>query len=124
VTQKLAIKLSANFENNLESIEHYLAESGNPQIFDTLLADLTETVIPNLERFPAMGRLFTARSGQSVETSNGLTALSKKMGRGELREYLLGNYLILYVPYDANLYLLSIKHHRQLSFDFQSIWVD
>jgi len=29
---------------------------------------------------------------------------------------------VLYAQIDANLYLLAIRHHRQLSFDFQSHW--
>jgi hypothetical protein len=41
-----------------------------------------------------------------------------------LREYLHGDYLILYVPVDANatVYLLSVRHHRELSFDFIRLW--
>ena len=39
-----------------------------------------------------------------------------------LREYILGHYLVLYAQIDANLYLLAIRHHRQLSFDFQAHW--
>ena len=37
-------------------------------------------------------------------------------------EYILDHYLVLYAQIDANLYLLAIRHHRQLSFDFQSHW--
>jgi hypothetical protein len=39
-----------------------------------------------------------------------------------LREYILDHYLVLYAQIDANLYLLAIRHQRQLSFDFQSHW--
>ena len=39
-----------------------------------------------------------------------------------LREYILDHYLVLYAQIDANLYPLAIRHHRQLSFDFQSHW--
>jgi hypothetical protein len=43
---------------------------------------------------------------------------------GALREYLHGDYLILYVAMEAEaaVYLLSIRHHRQLSFDFARLW--
>ena len=47
---------------------------------------------------------------------------------GALREYLHGDYLMLYTvvdtPPDAlpSVYLLSIRHHRQLSFDFARLW--
>lgn len=41
-----------------------------------------------------------------------------------LREYLHGEYLVLYLVADdlATVYLLTIRHHRQLSFDFAGLW--
>jgi hypothetical protein len=41
-----------------------------------------------------------------------------------LREYLHGDYLMLYTAIDATatVYLLSIRHHRQLSIDFAGLW--
>ena len=39
-----------------------------------------------------------------------------------LRQYLLGDYLILYTQAESTVYLLSIRHHRQLSFDFARLW--
>ena len=39
-----------------------------------------------------------------------------------LREYVMTNYLMLYVQAGETLFLLSIKHHRQLSFDFEGHW--
>lgn len=40
----------------------------------------------------------------------------------ELREYLMPDYLLLYLRQDMAIYLLAIKHHRQLSFDFDRHW--
>jgi hypothetical protein len=45
-----------------------------------------------------------------------------------LREYLHGDYLMLYLVEDASpkteatVYMLTIRHHRQLSFDFARLW--
>jgi len=41
-----------------------------------------------------------------------------------LHEYLHGDYLMLYAAMDADatVYLLSIRHHRELSFDFAHLW--
>lgn len=122
MAKKISVKLSANFERNLAAFEAFLSEVGAPQAYDVLLDDLTDTVIPNLERFPAMGRPFLERPVYSVEVANALVRLQSKLGEGELREYLFGDFLLRYVQYDATVYLLSIKHHRQLSFDFQSLW--
>lgn len=97
-------------------------EAEAQRAFDALLDELIFTVIPNLERFPGMGRSFMNRPARSIEVINAVTALQAKLRSGELREYLLADYLVLYVRYDETIYLLSIKHHRQLSFDFVGHW--
>lgn len=122
MTKNISVKLTANFERNLVAIELFLVEVGAPQAYDLLLDSLADTVIPNLEQFPAIGRLFLERSINSVEVANALARLQSKLGEGELREYLFGDYLVLYAQYGEAIHLLSIKHHRQLSFDFQSLW--
>ncbi len=122
MAKKVSVKLTANFERNLEAIEVFLNEVGASQAYDLLLDDLADTVIPNLEQFPAMGRLFLERPAYSVEVVNALARLQSKLSDGELREYLFGDYLLLYAQFGETIHLLSIKHHRQLSFDFQSLW--
>ena len=123
----LTVRLTANFERNLADIERFLTEAEAPQAYDALLDELLDTVIPNLERFPGIGRPFFAQSARSVETTNALEALRAKLSEltadpEALREYILDHYQVLYAQIDANLYLLAIRHHRQLSFDFQSHW--
>lgn len=122
MAKNISVKLTANFERNLVAIELFLVEVGAPQAYDLLLDSLADTVIPNLEQFPAIGRLFLERPSYSVEVANALARLQSKLGDGELREYLFGDYLVLYAQYGEAIHLLSIKHHRQLSFDFQSLW--
>lgn len=120
MSKKTTVKLTAHFERNLEVIESFLAEAGALPVFDRLLDELLDTLIPNLERFPAMGRNFLERPEGSVEAVNALERLQEKLQGGELREYFLADYLVLYARFDTEIYLLSIKHHHQLSFDFQS----
>ncbi|MEQ1556363.1 MAG: type II toxin-antitoxin system RelE/ParE family toxin, partial [Gallionella sp.] len=115
-------KLTANFERNLEGIDAFLTEANAAFAYDNLLNTLTETLIPNLENFPALGRPFLNRPVGSVEVSNALASLNKQLQDGELREYLLDDYMVLYAQFGAVIYLLAIKHHRQLSFDFISLW--
>lgn len=123
---KHAVKLTANFEKNLEEIENFLAEAEALQAFDALLLELTDTIVANLERFPDMGRLFLGRPARSVEVSNGLGRLRDKLkafGKdAELREYVMSHYVLLYARFNSSVYLLSIRHHRQLSFDFSALW--
>ncbi|WGS47838.1 type II toxin-antitoxin system RelE/ParE family toxin (plasmid) [Burkholderia sp. JSH-S8] len=120
------VKLTANFEHNLEEVEAFLLEADTPHAFDALLDELTDTVIPNLERFPGMGRLFLERPARSVEASNGIVRLTRQLDAiaegSELREYVMTHYLLLYAQIRGEVYLLSIRHHRQLSFDLASHW--
>lgn len=122
MTNKTTVQITANFERNLDSIEAFLVNADAPRADDALLDELLFTVIPNLERFPDMGRSFINRPVRSVEVTNAIKALQTKLQNRNLREYLLPDYLILYARYDETLYLLSIKHHRQLSFDFTGHW--
>ena len=91
--------------------------------FDALLADLRATVIPNLARFPPIGRRYLDNPPRSAEALAQLAELPAGAASA-LREYLHGDYLILYAAMDASVtvHLLSIRHHRQLSFDFARLW--
>lgn len=64
---------------------------------------------------------------RSGAVAMGLSAINCYMGMkwGEnttLREYIARDFLILYGARGRTVYLLSIKHHRQLSFDFPAHW--
>jgi hypothetical protein len=125
-----AVKFTANFESNLASIETFWQEQDAPQAFAKLLDDLGQTVIGNLEQHPRLGRRFLARSPQSLEVQHRVTRLQQRLGSIDLREYLAGDYLMLYgvdggmggTGLPASVYLLAIRHHRQLSFDFDGFW--
>ena len=118
----VTVKLTANFERNLEEVEVFLGRVNAAQVYDQLLEELICTLIPNLERFPAIGRPFHQRKAGSAEFANALQHLKLKLADGELREYLFEDYLVLYAQFGDVIHLLSIRHFRQLSFDFQSFW--
>lgn len=128
MTVRLTVKLTRHFERNLQELEAFLLEAEAPHAFDTLLDELADTVIPNLERFPGMGHLFPHGPAHSVEVANGIERLARQLGAlapdGELREYVLMQYLLLYARFNETVYLLSIRHQRQLSFDFQGLWIN
>lgn len=117
------VELTASFLARLDAIDAFLTEADAGFAFDDLLAELRATVIPNLARFPRMGRRFLDHPPQSAEALAQLAALPPGAA-GALREYLHGDYLVLYAAMDgdATVYLLSIRHHRQLSFDFGRLW--
>lgn len=127
MTRKPTTRLTANFERNLEDIERFLTAAGAPQAYDALLDELLDTVIPNLERFPEMGRPFLARPAGSAEATTAIERLRAKLSAltpdpDALREYILADYLVLYAQLNGVLYLLAIRHQRQVSFDFASHW--
>lgn len=127
---KAAVRFTANFEANLAQISAFWAEREAPQAYASLLDELGDTVIGNLERHPRIGRRFFARTAQSVEVRERVAALLKRFGAVEVREYLSGDYLLLYCLVAEGgaskpaltVYLLAIKHHRQLSFEFDGFW--
>lgn len=118
---KVTVRFTANFEANLTSIEAFWVENKYPKGFDRLLDELGDTVISNLERFPKMGRPFFKGQAESVEALARLEKIESRVarldGEGELREYMMGDYIVLYAVLKSTVYLLAIKHHRQLSFD-------
>ena len=118
---RIRVELTARFIERLESIEAVLTEADAVQAYDQLLDDLRRTVIPNLRRFPRIGRRYLDRPPQSAEAMVQLAALPAGAADA-LREYLHGDYLILYTPAGSIVYLLSIRHHRQLSFAFAKLW--
>jgi len=71
----------------------------------------------------AAGRTRPADAPQSAEALTLLTTMPPGTA-DSLREYLHGDYLMLYTVVDelATVYLLTIRHHRQLSFDFAGLW--
>ena len=115
------VELNASFVERLESIEVFLNDAGAPQAFDKLLDELRRTVIANLRRFPRIGRRYLDRPPQSAEALAQLAKLPPGAADA-LREYLHGDYLILYTLTGSTVYLLSIRHYRQLSFAFAKIW--
>lgn len=117
------VELTASFLERLDAIEAFLAEADAGFAYDTLLAELRATVIPNLRRFPRIGRRYLSNLPRSAEALAQLAALPSG-APDALREYLHGDYLMLYAAMeaDATVYLLSIRHHRQLSFDFARLW--
>lgn len=117
------VELTASFLERLESIEAFLREADALQAYDALLAALRDTVIPHLRRFPRMGRRYLDQPPQSAEAIAQLGRLPAGAAVG-LRVLGSGGCLILYAEKkkSATVYLLSIRHHRQLSFDFARLW--
>ena len=128
----LEVRFTANFETNLQPIEVFWADNKFPAGYDQLLDELLETVVTNLERHPRLGRSFMNRRPESVEAQVQLERLQAKMAAyaqpADMREYVMTDYVVLYAVLDATvalpsvIHLVSIKHHKQLSFDLERLW--
>ena len=113
------VELTVSFLERLDAVEEFLTAAEARFADDDLLAELRQTVIPSLGRYPRIGRRYLDQPPRSVEA---LTLLAG-FAAGEadaLREYVTGDYLILYTQIEAEavLYLLSIRHQRELAFSF------
>lgn len=115
------VELTANFLDRLTSIEDFLTDAGAPRAYDDLLTAVRRTIVPNLRRFPRIGRRYLDHPPQSAEALAVLRSLPPGAADA-LREYLHGDYLILYTLSSSTVHLLSIRHHRQLSFGFERLW--
>jgi len=122
VARSATVRVTANFEANLGEIRAFWIEADAPVAYDELIDELDATVIAHLERHLEMGRPFLSRSALSIEAQDRIARLSSRAGSKSLRDYLAGDYLILYTAAEGTAYLLAIKHHRQLSFAFDQHW--
>lgn len=117
------VELTASFLERLAAIESFLTEADAASAYEKLLDELRSIVLPNLRRFPRIGRRYLDQPPQSAEALAQLAALPAGAA-DRLREYLHGEYLILYTVATPGhlIHLLSIRHHRELSFQFTRLW--
>lgn len=118
------VRITANFLANLDAIRTFSIQQDAEVGFDSPITRLFGDVIPNLERFPKMGRNFLTREPLSDEGKAKLHALKMTSGKNtQIREYIADEYLFLYAVRDSVVFMLSIRHHRQLSFDLRTHWL-
>ena len=111
-----------NFAANLDSVRLFLEPEGR-SAFRRLLGRIFDDIVPALCRFPQSGRSFLAHAVRSLEAQALLDRLKVMLRKGDdLREFVVDDYIILYLIRRGRLYFLAIKHHRQLSFDFRCLW--
>ena len=117
------VELTASFLDRLATIEAFLTDADAASAYDRLLDELRTTVIPNLRSFPRIGRRYLDQPPQSAEALAQLAALPAGAA-DRPREYLHGDYLILYTVATPGhlVHLLSIRQHRELSFQFSRLW--
>ena len=111
-----------NFSETLEGIRAFLGEDGRTafrHLVDRLFAD----TVPTLCRFPLSGRQLLKHPVRSLEAHAFTKRLEALLEAGDdLREFILDDYLVLYLLRRNLVIFLALKHHRQLSFDLTRFW--
>lgn len=91
MSTRVAVRITRNFERNLDEIETFLTHADVPDAFDRLLDELSEQVIPTLERHPDIGRDYLMRPTDSIEAQLKREAviglLNARDDSGNIREY-------------------------------------
>ena len=121
MNRRAAVRITRNFERNLDEIERFLKKIEVVGGFDALLEELTDTVIPTLEAHPAIGRNFLGRTADSAEAEVRVRRLERVLAdfgtAACIREYVMSQHLILYAHMEGVVHLLAIRHQRQQAFD-------
>lgn len=123
---RITVEFTDAFEARLADMERYWTRAGHPRSYDRLLDSLDAKVIPLLERFPAIGRVFL---NTTPDTYDALLMCEKLIEEtegaqqpAELREHIFDDYVLLYWLSGEAVKLLSVRRSKELSFDFDQIW--
>ena len=113
-----------NFSSNLTDIQDFLGTEG-AAYFAGFFERFVDEVVPNACRFPRSGRSFLERAIRSREAERLVERLSEQLRKNdELRELIVDDFLVLYLVRGERIVFLSIKQHRQLSYDLKAFWRD
>jgi plasmid stabilization system protein ParE len=108
------VRVTRNFERNLDPIEGFLRDAGAPT-FAALLTSLLDSAVPLLAAQPGAGRPFLERTF-APRAFLLLQRLTGRLGAREVREYLVGGFVILYLVAPRTVYLLAIRDQRQVAY--------
>jgi plasmid stabilization system protein ParE len=113
-----------NFATNLDGIRGFLGTAGR-RAFARLCHRVFDEIVPTLCRFPRAGRPLLAADVRSTAARALIRKLRSRLRRGDdLREFIVDDYVLLYVVRGQRVVFLAIKHQRQLSFAFPRLWLE
>lgn len=115
------VEAAPNFLANLDAA-HQFCQVQDADTADSRLTKLKENLremIAILAWSPASGRparFLSAKSAQATLKANAIQQLAAQAGLPALREYVVGQHIILYAHSDTDVVLLALKHQRQLMY--------
>ena len=117
-------RFTENFSTNLTAIEAFIGPYSRTA-FNRFLDRLFDEVIPTLWQFPQSGRSFLTHAVKSTKAKTLTNDLRKFLSKADdLREFVMDDYLVLYLVRRHQVIFLAVKHHRQLSFDLKRFWCE
>lgn len=119
------VEATPNFLANLDAAHQFFqiqdADTADARLAK-LKADLREMVAV-LAWSPASGRparFLSAKSAQAKLKANAVQQLAEQAELPALREYVVGQHIVLYAHSEADVVLLALKHLRQLTYSAES----
>jgi hypothetical protein len=115
----VTVEAAPNFLANLEAVRAFFTLQ-DADSADTRLAKLKaelRDMVAILSWSPASGRparFLAAKSVQARLRSEAVVRLAEEAGLPALREFIVGQHVVLYAHSDAEVVLLALKHQRQL----------
>jgi len=115
------VEAAPNFLANLDAARRFFVEQDAETAtarFADLKAALREMVAV-LAWSPASGRsarFLAATSAQAALRAAAVRHLAEQVGLPDLREYVIGQHILLYAHSATEVVLLALKHQRQLSY--------
>ena len=113
------VEAAPNFLTNLAAVQQFFqaqdADTAEARLVQ-LKAALRE-MIAVLAWSPASGRsarFLAAKSVQARLKASAVQQLAEQAGLPHLREYVVGQHIVLYAHSDSDVVLLALKHQRQL----------
>lgn len=113
------VEAAPNFLANLDAAQQFFLAQ-DAETADARLAKLKEALremVALLAWSPASGRparFLSARSAQAALKANAVQQLGQQAGMPHLREYVIGQHIVLYAQSETDVVLLALKHQRQL----------
>lgn len=119
------VEAAPNFLANLEAAHQFFlvqdADSAESR-FNKLKQELRE-MVAILSWSPASGRparFLAVKSAQAMLKANTVQQLAEQAGLPALREYVVGQHIVLYAHSATDVVLLALKHQRQLIYSADS----
>lgn len=113
--------MTANLDTAHQFFQTQDADSADSRL--TKLKEDLRDMIAILAWSPASGRparFLSAKSAQATMKANAVQQLADQARLPSLREYIVGQFIVLYAHSETDVVLLALKHQRQLMYSAES----